>query len=184
MRRLACGTGMKNLNSFDLARILKPRIFFPASNVPGYPPDDITTHTEASCDQRKSPSLTRPSMEASSASTRSLSRRIKIGCVSGSPKRQLNSSTMGPRAVIISPQYRIPLYSAPSAFIPAITGRAICCTSHCASDCRRSWESSKRPCLRYSDRYRRRRCACDPGPPPVEPRARRRSTPETKARRP
>ena len=41
---------------------------------------------------------------ASSASTRSLSSRIRIGCVSGSPNRQLNSSTIGPRAVIISPQ--------------------------------------------------------------------------------
>ena len=55
--------------------------------------------------------------------------RIMMGCVSGSPKRQLNSSTMGPRAVIMMPQYRMPLYSAPSAFMPAITGRAMWVTS-------------------------------------------------------
>src|ERR1017187_7928028 len=104
-------------------------MIFPASNAPGYPPDDITTHTAGSADQRKSPSLTRPSIDASIASSRSLSIRITMGCVSGSPSRQLNSSTIGPRAVIMMPQYRMPLYSAPSAFMPAITGRATCATS-------------------------------------------------------
>ena len=108
-----------------------PAIFFPTSIVPGYPPEAITTHTAESCDQRKSPSLTRPSIEASMASTKSLSMRIRIGCVSGSPNRQLNSSTIGPRAAIISPQYRIPLYSIPSAFMPSTVGRATCCSSHC-----------------------------------------------------
>ena len=44
--------------------------------------------------------------------------RIMIGWVSGSPKRQLNSSTIGPSAVIMIPQYRMPLYSAPSARMP------------------------------------------------------------------
>ena len=57
-----------------------PEIGSPTSNLPGYPPDAITTQTEASFDQRKSPSLTRPSIEASSASSRSLSRRMRMGC--------------------------------------------------------------------------------------------------------
>jgi len=48
--------------------------------------------------------LARPAIDASIASSRSLSMRMMIGCVSGSPKRQLNSSTIGPRAVIIRPQ--------------------------------------------------------------------------------
>src|SRR6516165_7270404 len=86
-----------------------PVIILPASNAPGYPPEAITTHTAGSGDHLKSPSLTRPSTDACSASSRSLSRRIRMGCVSGSPKRQLNSSTCGPLAVIIRPQYRIPV---------------------------------------------------------------------------
>ena len=40
---------------------------------------------------------------ASSSSSRSERRRGSIACVSGSPKRQLYSSTLGPSAVIISP---------------------------------------------------------------------------------
>src|SRR5438128_2285510 len=62
----------------------------------------MTTHTEASGDHRKSPSLTRPSTEASKASIKSLSSRIRMGWASGSPNRQLNSRTMGPRPVIFS----------------------------------------------------------------------------------
>src|ERR1039457_224253 len=68
------------------------------------PGDAITTQTAGPFVQRKSPSLTRPSMDASIASSRSLSMRIMMGWVSGSPKRQLNSNTMGPRAVIMMPQ--------------------------------------------------------------------------------
>ena len=44
-----------------------------------------------------------PSTTASIASSRSLWSRIMSGWVSGSPKRQLNSSTFGPLAVSISP---------------------------------------------------------------------------------
>src|SRR5207249_1085673 len=83
----------KTLTPSILSASSNPVIFLPTSNVPGYPPDDITTHTAASGDQRKSPSLTLPSIEASSASHKSLSSRMRIGCVSGSPKRQLNSNT-------------------------------------------------------------------------------------------
>ena len=53
------------------------------------------------------------STQASSASSRSLRRRGSTACVSGSPKRQLNSSTFGPAAVIISPAYRTPWNGVP-----------------------------------------------------------------------
>ena len=68
-------------------------------------------------------------MEAMNGPSRSLSIRMTIGCVSGSPKRALNSSTIGPRAVMIKPQYRMPRNSAPSSRMPATTGRAMWLTS-------------------------------------------------------
>ncbi len=59
-------------------------------------------------------------------------RRAMIGCVSGSPRRQLNSSTRGaPFASIITPAYRNPWYGVPSAAMPAIAGR-----DHLAHDAR------------------------------------------------
>ena len=57
------------------------------------------------------PSRGRPAArQRSSASSRSLRSRGSTACVSGSPKRQLNSSTFGPAAVIIRPAYRTPRY--------------------------------------------------------------------------
>ena len=44
-----------------------------------------------------------PAAAAASAASRSPSSRGRIDCVSGSPKRQLNSSTSGPSSVSISP---------------------------------------------------------------------------------
>ena len=55
------------------------------------------TQAEAPGSQRNSVSLRRPSMQASKTSTMSLSRRTRMAWVSGSPKRVLYSSTMGPR---------------------------------------------------------------------------------------
>ena len=43
--------------------------------------------------------------------------------VSGSPKRQLYSMTLGPLGVIIRPKYRQPLKVRPSAFMAAMVGR-------------------------------------------------------------
>jgi hypothetical protein len=44
----------------------------------------------------------------------------RIAWVSGSPNRQLNSSTFGPRSVSISPAYRTPRYGTPSAAMAVI----------------------------------------------------------------
>ena len=43
--------------------------------------------------------------------------------VSGSPKRQLYSMTLGPFGVSIKPKYKHPLKVLPSAFIARIVGR-------------------------------------------------------------
>ncbi len=49
-----------------------------------------------------------------------------IGCVSGSPMRQLNSSTFGwPAPSIITPAYRNPVYGVPSAAMPLTAGMMI-----------------------------------------------------------
>jgi hypothetical protein len=77
----------------------------PLGQVAGTPPTSLTTtqtatrlsHTGASRDS----SL--PSVAASSSGSRSLFRRISNGCVSGSPRRQLYSSTRGPWFVSIRP---------------------------------------------------------------------------------
>ncbi len=48
-----------------------------------------------------------PSKQLKNTSTKSERRRNRIGCVSGSPRRQLNSMTRGcPAASIMSPAYR------------------------------------------------------------------------------
>ena len=51
-----------------------------------------------------------PSTHISMMSIRSLSSSGNITCVSGSPKRQLNSSTRTPNSVSISPAYNTPTY--------------------------------------------------------------------------
>ena len=75
-----------------------PVIFSPVWNVPGYPPDAITTQVAGSGDQSRRSHPSEPRAAAISTSPQSLSRRIISGCVSGSPRRTLNSSTLGPSA--------------------------------------------------------------------------------------
>ena len=55
-------------------------------------------------------------------SSRSLSNSGSSAWVSGSPKRQLNSSTRGPSAVSMSPAYSTPTYGRPSARRPSTAG--------------------------------------------------------------
>ena len=62
---------------------------------------------------------------ASMISSRLLSSRGSATCVSGSPKRQLYSITLGPSAVSIRPKYRHPLKGRPSAFMARMVGRKI-----------------------------------------------------------
>ena len=65
-------------------------------------------------------------MAASSSCVKSDFSRIMIGCVSGSPMRQLNSSVLAsPLGPIIRPAYRKPVYWMPSAAMPLIVGRMI-----------------------------------------------------------
>ena len=51
-----------------------------------------------------------------------LSRRGRMACASGSPKRQLYSTTFGPSFVSMSPKYRQPLKGIPSLRIPFMVG--------------------------------------------------------------
>ena len=53
--------------------------------------------------------------------------RAMITCVSGSPKRALNSSTFGPDSVIMRPANSTPWNRRPSAARPAIVGTTISC---------------------------------------------------------
>ena len=81
----------------------------PVGYSPGYPLLAATTQTAG----RWIPfqfDLVQPSLATSPVitSTRSLLSRIISGCVSGSPKRQLNSRTLGPLGVIIRPAYSTP----------------------------------------------------------------------------
>src|SRR5205823_1909876 len=61
-------------------------------------------------------------VERSSRSSRSERSRGRMACVSGSPKRTLNSSTRGPSAVIISPAYRTPWKATPRRLSSSNTG--------------------------------------------------------------
>ena len=67
-----------------------------------------------------------PSSAPSAAAARRGARSSAIigitTCASGSPNRTLNSITFGPSQVSISPAYRNPRYSCPSARSPATTG--------------------------------------------------------------
>ena len=67
------------------------------------------------------PLATTPAM----ISARSLFSRGSMAWVSGSPMRQLNSITMGPSSVSISPAYRTPVYGHPSAANAAAVGSMI-----------------------------------------------------------
>ncbi len=53
--------------------------------------------------------------------------RAMMTCVSGSPKRALNSSTFGPDSVIMRPAKRTPWKRRPSAARPATVGTTISC---------------------------------------------------------
>jgi len=54
--------------------------------------------------------------------------RTRMGCVSGSPKRQLNSSTLiEPSVATISPAYRKPRYGVPSAASALTVGHITSC---------------------------------------------------------
>ena len=65
-------------------------------------------------------------MARSSTSYRSVFMRAMMGCVSGSPMRQLNSSVLGlPSASIIRPAYRKPVYGMPSFSMPRMVGMMI-----------------------------------------------------------
>ena len=55
--------------------------------------------------------------------SRSLFSRGRTTWVSGSPKRQLYSMTMGPSSVSIRPKYRQPLKGQPSACMARMVGR-------------------------------------------------------------
>ena len=71
-----------------------------------------------------------PSMEALKRSTMSVSRRRRMASVSGSPKRVLNSRTIGPRGVIMMPQKRMPLKGVPSELMPSTVFCAMLRRSH------------------------------------------------------
>ena len=60
-----------------------------------------------------------PSATAISVAARSPWNRIINGWVSGSPNRQLNSSTCGPFGVSINPAYSSPRYGISSRFKPS-----------------------------------------------------------------
>mmetsp|Transcript_102719 Transcript_102719/g.296940 ORF Transcript_102719/g.296940 Transcript_102719/m.296940 type:complete len:233 (+) Transcript_102719:2170-2868(+) len=55
-------------------------------------------------------------------SYKSQSNNGRTACVSGSPKRQLNSITIGPSSVIIRPANKQPTKGLPSALMPSIVG--------------------------------------------------------------
>ena len=73
-----------------------------------------------------------PSMEALKRSTMSVSRRRRMASVSGSPKRVLNSRTMGPRGVIMMPQKRTPLKGCARRACRRRSAARRCWRSHCA----------------------------------------------------
>ena len=82
-----------------------------------------TTVTAASLERAERDRRERsPRAAAASASSRSPSSRGISTCVSGSPKRALNSSTLGPSAVSIRPANRQPTNGAPRRASSSITG--------------------------------------------------------------
>ena len=97
----------------------------PERTAPGYPPEAMTTVTAASSRHRSGgrvPSV--PVAEASSTAASGVSSRASTTCVSGSPKRALNSTTFSPDDVSASPTYRTPENGVPRRAISAIVGRA------------------------------------------------------------
>ena len=80
-----------------------PWIGSPARGRSGYPSAARTTQTAAPGCVATLSVASRPSAQANSSSARSRSSSGKMTWVSGSPKRQLNSSAIGPSEVSISP---------------------------------------------------------------------------------
>ena len=79
----------------------------------------MTTVQAASRDQRTRPSDSVPRTHAIMTLNRSLASNGISTWVSGSPKRQLYSSTAGPSFVIMNPAYSTPWYGQPSAAMAA-----------------------------------------------------------------
>ncbi len=89
--------------------------------------------TAASGDTPSSTPSRSPPAAAASAGSRSPSSRGRIDCVSGSPKRALNSSTFGPDSVSISPAKSTPMNGAPRRASSSTTGACTCSTSSATS---------------------------------------------------
>ena len=100
-------------------------ISYPLSYFTGYPLEASITQQAHLSLNLTSVSARAPLVTACITVRRSLSSRGSTTCVSGSPKRQLYSMTLGPSLVIISPKYRHPLNVLPSAFMAFIVGRNI-----------------------------------------------------------
>ena len=87
------------------------------------PAEAMTTQTAGRGSHFTFTSFKFPSTAWRSREARSLCKRKKIGWVSGSPNRQLNSRTQNSLSRIIRPAYRAPWYLCPSPDdIPLITG--------------------------------------------------------------
>ncbi len=99
----------------------------PLSYFLGYPFEARTTQQAESVENSTGTSLSVPLVVACITVSRSDLRSGSTTCVSGSPKRQLYSTTFGPSFVSIRPKYRQPLKGRPSAFIARIVGRKIVC---------------------------------------------------------
>src|SRR5699024_3336737 len=90
-----------------------------------YPAQASTTGTAASSLQVSSASsASSPRAAASSSGAKGEVSRSRTTCVSGSPKRALNSTTRSPREVSARPQYSTPTKGMPRSASSAIVGRA------------------------------------------------------------
>src|SRR6056297_3059447 len=92
-----------------------PDISKPFSYASGYPPLARTTEQYDRSETEISTSCRDLLVAAVMSSSRSFLRGGRITWHSGSPKRQLYSTTFGPSFVIINPTYRIPQYGEPSS---------------------------------------------------------------------
>src|SRR5512132_4406545 len=110
-----------------------PAIDEPVSPEAGYPPAAITSVTAASSTTGSSTCLASPAAAAASASRKLPSRRGSSDCVSGSPKRQLNSSTRGPFSGSITPANSAPRNGESRRASSARTGLWIVSTSSLTS---------------------------------------------------
>ena len=83
------------------------------------------TQAAESAENSTGQSARRPSVTACMTVSRSLFSRGRTTWVSGSPKRQLYSMTLGPSLVSIRPKYRQPRKGRPSAAMARTVGRKI-----------------------------------------------------------